>query len=43
MKKTMKKQSKTKQELEDRSSIRKANLCPNSKVYNQLIKTTNQK
>ena len=39
----MKKQSKTKQELEDRSIIRKARLLPNSKVYNQLIKTTNEK
>ena len=39
----MKKQSKTKQVLEDRSSIRKASLFPNSKVYNQLIKTTDQK
>ena len=39
----MKKQSKIKQELEDRSSIRKASLSPNSKVCNQLIKTTNQK
>ena len=35
----MQEQSKTKQELEDRRSIRKVNLLPVSKVDDQLIKT----
>ena len=37
--KPMQEESKTKQELEDRSSIRKASLLPVSKVDHQLIKT----